>query len=182
MKNNRGFTLTELLIVIAVLAILAAVAAPGMSGFVRKNRVQNQTRRIYSDLMNTRVMAMNTNRTHFMVFGLPNNEYQVIEDTDGDMTPDAAPADTVRLARQAVVPFTWSNTTVQNEVITQTFTNNRAVFDGRGFASQTGNICIFAPDLRPTENCIVVTPTRIRIGKYTDGATAAGGCSAANCN
>ena len=44
MKNFKGFTLIELMIVIAVLAILAAIAYPSYQGYVkRKNRTETQS-------------------------------------------------------------------------------------------------------------------------------------------
>lgn len=36
MKNNKGFSLVELIVVIAIMAILAAVAIPTFSGFITK--------------------------------------------------------------------------------------------------------------------------------------------------
>ncbi|MDD3846938.1 MAG: prepilin-type N-terminal cleavage/methylation domain-containing protein [Syntrophorhabdaceae bacterium] len=179
MKTCKGFTLIELLIVVAMIAILAGIAAPNMSGFVRKNRIHNQTKRIYNDLMNMRMMAMNTNRTHFMEFGLAGNKYQVVEDTNGNNAKDATPPDTVRLERTAIVPFTFGNIDPGSEAIENNFAGGMAVFDSRGIATRQGAICIPSVNLKPTTNCIVVAPTRIRMGQYNG---AAGGCNVAACN
>ena len=41
MKNNKGFSLVELIVVIAIMAILAAVAIPTFSGFITKAKISN---------------------------------------------------------------------------------------------------------------------------------------------
>ena len=39
-KNNKGFSLVELIVVIAIMAVLMAVLAPAMLRYVEKSRVQ----------------------------------------------------------------------------------------------------------------------------------------------
>lgn len=39
--NNKGFSLVELIVVIAIMAILAAVAIPTFSGFITKAQISN---------------------------------------------------------------------------------------------------------------------------------------------
>jgi prepilin-type N-terminal cleavage/methylation domain-containing protein len=180
MKRNKGFTLVELLIIIAIMGFLAAIAAPNLTNFVRKNRIENQTRRIYSDLGNTRVRAMSTNRAHCLVFQpAPFNHYQVISDTNGNGQCDAVPADTeiMRRAGIDIVPFTFSNAVPARETITENL-GGRAIFNARGLATQLGTVCVTAANIQPARNCIVINPTWIRLGRLPLGAQ----CNAANCD
>ena len=39
--NNKGFSLVELIVVIAIMAILAAVAIPTFAGFIKKAQISN---------------------------------------------------------------------------------------------------------------------------------------------
>ncbi len=178
MKTNPGFTVLELLIVMAIIALLAALAIPSMSEFVRMNRIQNQTRRIYADLANMRTMAMNTNRMHFMQFAT-DGSYMVLEDTNGDQLPSTPPTDIQRLARKEA-PFTWSNTTDVKEPVTLNPVGLVPTFDARGYATTTGAICLLRAGKTETgniTNCVIVSPTRIRMGKIKLN----GGCSEADC-
>lgn len=43
MKNNKGFSLVELIIVIAIMAILVGVMAPQLIKYIEKTNVSNDT-------------------------------------------------------------------------------------------------------------------------------------------
>lgn len=60
-RAARGFTLTELMIVIGVFAILVSAALPNYNEFVRNQRVKTASFDIYSSLVQTRSEAITRN-------------------------------------------------------------------------------------------------------------------------
>jgi type IV fimbrial biogenesis protein FimT len=56
-----GFTLLELMVVVAIAAVLAAVAAPGMSTFIDNQRLRNGSFDLVSDLLLARSEAVTRN-------------------------------------------------------------------------------------------------------------------------
>ena len=188
MKRN-GFSLIELLLVIAIIGILVGLAGPGFMRFVTKNRIESQTKRLYADIMNARVRAMDRNMTHFVVFNyLGNtNQYAIIADTNGDnVTADPYTGDTQVLVRTTQGGadsghFGFSNAVPQNQTMTAANLGNQVVINTRGMASgSAGTICIAnvaSTGVQPSCNCIVVNTTQIRMGKINLGDT----CDAPHC-
>ena len=49
-KNDAGFTILELLIIVIMLGILASIAAPGWLGFINRQRVRTVNDRVFQSL------------------------------------------------------------------------------------------------------------------------------------
>ena len=94
MRRNRrdGFTLVELMIVIAVIGILAAIAAPSYQTYMAQRRLNGAARHLAMHLMQARSQAITTNKKIF-VNVLNNHQYCFVIDEDGDETLDT-PGDT----------------------------------------------------------------------------------------
>jgi len=170
MKRD-GFTLVEILTVIAIIGIVAGMAVISFRGMVRRYNVESQIKELYSDLVNTRVMAMSTKRTHFV--DIKSGQYSAYVDTnttnpnqDGDGILQEATD--VRLAgypKTFKFPLSWGggSTTIE--------------FSPKGLANNIPNtFCVFS-NINPAYDCIVVSPTRIILGRLKNQ----GSCSSGNC-
>ncbi|MGN0248117.1 MAG: type IV pilin protein [Lachnospiraceae bacterium] len=95
--NNKGFSLVELIIVIAIMAILVGVLAPQYLKYVEKSRVsadKDQLDSFYTacttaaaDPDLTGVPAYGTGKTLFPAGGAPGTWTKEVEDTMGNVAP-----------------------------------------------------------------------------------------------
>lgn len=67
-KSVRGFSLVELVIVIAIAGVLATVSTLGFNSWMVKNRVEAQVRQMVSDISQLRIRAMTTKQRHSVAF------------------------------------------------------------------------------------------------------------------
>lgn len=175
LAGYNAFSLIELLVIIAIVGILAGLSVASFSGLSEKYKVDNQTRKLYSDLSKVRIMALNRNRTHFVV--LSATGYTAYDDSspspDGDGTLTVG-SDTVVLtsgetlnlsttAAQDFLPIAWNG-------------NAQAAFNSRGLSTTSKTICIYS-DVKPLHDCVKISATRIILGKLSEQ----GVCNADNC-
>ena len=77
MKTQRGFTLTETLIVIAIMSILSAIALPSFFKWQNTAKYKEAAWGVVSGLRLGKQMALSTNREHRMEFDLDGRRYRI---------------------------------------------------------------------------------------------------------
>jgi type IV fimbrial biogenesis protein FimT len=76
MRKNSGFTITELMITIAIIAILASVAIPNFIAWLPNYRLKSGAEEIQSALQLTRTTAIKENATARVSFDTANETYR----------------------------------------------------------------------------------------------------------
>lgn len=69
--SNKGFTLLEFMIVVAVVGILAALAVPKYQDMVTDQKTRRDSRNIYSLIQSARILAAKEGQDVFIAFGDP---------------------------------------------------------------------------------------------------------------
>ncbi len=76
MRKNSGYTLTELMVTIAVIAILASLAIPNFIAWLPNYRLRSGAEEIQSTLQLARVTAIKENATATVTFDTANETYR----------------------------------------------------------------------------------------------------------
>jgi len=141
LKDNRGVTLIELLVTIAIVAILAAVAAPNIGPWMEKRKLNDASRNIVSSINLARNEAMNRNKTMDFVIYYKNDPllYKLsVNKTTIGVIPDTALPKNVTISK--VSGFTTSVTTTAIQ------------FNSKGYAVKAGYIIVENPKAAKSNN------------------------------
>ena len=76
MRKNSGFTITELMVTIAVIAILASLAIPNFIAWLPNYRLRSGAEEIQSTLQFARLTAIKRNATATVSFDIANETYR----------------------------------------------------------------------------------------------------------
>jgi len=99
-EPNRGFTLVELMITLAIIGILGLVTVPGIFEYIPNFRVNSAAKALASEMSLGRMRAISRNRVQHIAFYPGTLEIRVWEDDDNNWATANTLIKTVSLATQ----------------------------------------------------------------------------------
>ena len=154
--DRHGFTLVELVMVIAIVGILLTMGMLQFSTYSRKNAIEAQVRTMYADLMTVRTQALFEKTDRAVT--LTANTFSIFASTDTSAPP----------VQQRNLQFS----VVSNNMPAPLVFNSRGIVFGVNNAS----ICVEPDDNPAGVDSLVISTTRIQMGKRNAGTA----CSASN--
>ncbi len=76
-RGAPGFTLIEVVIVVAIIAIIIGAATPAMMGYLRQKGVREAADQLNMDLQRAKLLAISRNANCSILFDEPNNRYTI---------------------------------------------------------------------------------------------------------
>jgi prepilin-type N-terminal cleavage/methylation domain-containing protein len=157
MKEN-GFTLVELIVVIAIISILLALATLDFNALSRKHNMEAQVKQMYTDMLSAKVDAMHKRRQFTVNTNVITNRYTITDVTTGTVV-------------QKTLKFPVTTTDGNNLTLT---------FDLKGLKTApntTQTICLQDNDSALAYDSIIIDEVKVNLAKRNTG----GACAPANC-
>jgi|SRR3989344_1601244 len=123
--NPLGFSLIQLLIVVAIIAVMAVITIPALRHYEPSIKLKAESRQLVSDLRYAQQLTVTEQKTHYVEIDLIGKRYLVVKQEN-----PSSPLKTVGLTEG----INWQSVTG--------FDNNRVVFNSYGAVSQAGQIII----------------------------------------
>lgn len=87
MQNQKGFSLIELIVVMAILGIATGIAVPVYNNMKPQIRLNGAARQVMGDLMWARMQAVSQNNRYRIIF-LNEYQYQILDDDNSNGTAE----------------------------------------------------------------------------------------------
>jgi len=158
--KTQGFTLLELLIVIAFVAIIMAIGMPDFSKWKEKHEINGQAKKVYFDMMLARSTSVKNDNNVSVTFNADKNFYKVHDDTNSDGVEDHGESiKSVNLENNVEFGYVPGLRDIDGNMVTSPVflgSGNTVTFNSRGQASKGGSIFLIH------KNDISVSNNRLR--------------------
>lgn len=170
-KTRSGFSLLELLIVIAIIAIASTMATFGFNNYQLKSRVEAQVRQMASDIGEIRIRALTMKQRHNIVLNETGYVFQSYSTYDQPKCSGASPGGTDVPGMSRNVTYKLKNKDGGYYAGSCSgIAGDTLEIDQRGMLSGNGaTVFIDYPGASASLDCLSIHTVRVNVGK-TNGA------------
>ena len=80
LKNRKGFTMTEVAVVLSLIGIMTAISVPSYISWLPRHKLQTSVRQIYDDMQLAKIRAIKDNSVAVIIFTPSTNQYTIFLD------------------------------------------------------------------------------------------------------
>jgi prepilin-type N-terminal cleavage/methylation domain-containing protein len=176
--NRRGFSLIEMLVVIAIAGILLAVALPQFGLIIRRRSQEREIREIQSAISSFRLSAIHRKEQHRVVLGPNLVHFQWLNPTTNAWEPTLGAQPAAGTAVPPAMILTYQIQKLPSGVLTPfSAPANPPIdyiqFSERGYADDfhLATIVVTPVDMAIGDGCIIVDRARNNVGRMSNANT-----------
>ena len=152
LKSSKGFTLIEMLIVIAIIAILTAITIPTFSHYNNNRNLKEAAQEISGDIQLYKQRAVAENTRYRIVFAVGGNNYSVQKETfyNSNVWVDVVVNKAVSpdnnqitlIGADSTVPFSNRGITTSGANVTQVIQHSKLLSQATIITSTMGKVSV----------------------------------------
>lgn len=152
MRKDKGFTLMELMVTIAIIAIIAVTAMPSVIGVFPRIRLSTGARDLHDAVQLAKIRAVKQNVSTVLAISVANGSYALFVDNGAGV---GIAEDGIRNGTEATILQGQLPTDVR--ITGTTFGGNTVNFNARGFPAGPGTVSIASTAANGGQRTINVT-------------------------